>query len=80
MNKMQTRQQPYIRQTIQLTGFNCDKFGDGIDTLQRLHQILSRQVPEGAMEPFAINQLGRFPMVELATRYFTSRRDDPTGV
>jgi len=32
------------------------------------------------MEPFAINRLGRFPMVELATRYFTSRRDDPTGV
>jgi hypothetical protein len=32
------------------------------------------------MEPLVFDQLGCHPTVELATRYFTSRQDDPTGL
>lgn len=31
------------------------------------------------MEPLVFGQLGRHLTVDLATRYFTSRQDDPTG-
>jgi hypothetical protein len=31
------------------------------------------------MEPFALGQFHHFDTVEFATRYFTSRRDDPNG-
>jgi hypothetical protein len=31
------------------------------------------------MEPLVFGQLGRHLTVNLATRYFTSRQDDPTG-
>lgn len=31
------------------------------------------------MEPFYTGQYGRFDTVHAGTRYFTSRRDDPTG-
>ena len=32
------------------------------------------------MEPLVSSQFGRSDMVELSTRYFTSRRDDPHGI
>jgi hypothetical protein len=48
--------------------------------IQRLHQALTRQVPEGDMEPLIFSQFGRFHTIDLATRYFTSRRDDPHGI
>jgi hypothetical protein len=72
--------QPYLRQTLQLTGLGCDKFQDGMDNMQHLHQILSRQVPEGAMEPLVFSQFGRYISLDMATRYFTSRQDDPNGI
>ena len=31
------------------------------------------------MEPLTLGQFREFDMVEFATRYFTSRRDDPNG-
>lgn len=31
------------------------------------------------MEPLVFGQLGRYLTVDLATCYFTSRQDDPTG-
>jgi hypothetical protein len=74
------RHQPYIRQYVQLTGFDCDKFQTCIDTLHRLHQKFSRQVPDGDMEPLTLGQFHNFDTVEFATRYFSSRRDDPNGV
>src|SRR3984893_5359142 len=30
--------QPYLRQTLQLTGLGCDKFQDGMDNMQHLHR------------------------------------------
>ena len=64
---------------MQLTGLNCDEFRAGIDTLQRLHQILAQQVSEGAMEPFTFSQVGHFDTLDFSTRYFTSCNDDPLG-
>jgi hypothetical protein len=71
--------QPFIRQSVQLTGFDCDEFQTCIGTLRRLHQMFARQVPEGDMEPFTTGKFHHFDTVEFATRYFTSRRDDPDG-
>jgi hypothetical protein len=44
--------------------------------MQHLHQVLTRQVPEGDMEPFSSNTSLSYPSIEFGTRYFTSRRDD----
>ena len=71
--------QPFLRQTVQLTGLDCDKFQNGIDTLRRLHQTFARQVPEGHMEPLTLGQFLQFDTVEFSTCYFTSCRDDPNG-
>lgn len=75
----QERNQPYIRQKVELTGFNSDHFKASISTIQHLFQIFSRQVPEGAIEPLKFGQFGQYSVVEFLTRYFTSRRDDPHG-
>jgi hypothetical protein len=73
------QQQGFIRQSVQLTGFNTEKFQTCVDTLQCLHQALARQVLEGAMDPFTVGQNGRFDTVEFSTHYFTARQDDPFG-
>jgi len=36
-------------------------------------------VPEGALQPFEPQQFLTHPCIDIATRYFTSRREDPTG-
>ena len=64
---------------MQLTGLDCDEFQAGVDTLQHLYQILTRQVSEGAMEPFTFGQVGHFNTLDFSARYFTSRYDDPSG-
>jgi hypothetical protein len=64
---------------VQLTGFDCKEFQTCINKLQHLHQIFARQVPEGDMEPLTLGQFRHFNTVELTTRYFTSRQDDPNG-
>jgi len=44
-----------------------------------MHQTLARQVTEGTMDRFEVNNLGQFDTVQFTTRYFTSHRDDPLG-
>ena len=75
----QERNQPYIRQKVELTGFNSDHFKASISTIQHLFQIFLHQVPEGAIELLKFGQFGQYSVVEFSTRYFTSRRDDPHG-
>ena len=38
--------------------------------------MLARQVLEGAMEQYAVGHFNGFDTIQLATQYFTSRRDD----
>jgi hypothetical protein len=64
---------------VELTGFGTKQFQASIDTLHRLRQTLARQVPEGAMEKLAVGQINGFDTIQLATRYFTSRHDDPSS-
>ena len=71
--------QGYLRQSVQLTGFDLQEFQKSIDNLQHLQQILARQVPDGVMEPFTPSSFSTYPSVDFGTRYFTSRRDDPHG-
>lgn len=71
------RTQGYLRQTVQVTGLNLPPFETCIDNMQHLHQVLSRQVPEGDMELFSPSTSLSYPSIEFGTRYFTSRRDDP---
>ena len=41
--------------------------------------MFSRHVPEGTLEPFQTSEFLTHPCIDVATRYFTSRREDPTG-
>ena len=45
--------------------------------MQQIHELFSRQFPEGALEKFKPDQFMTNSAINLATRYFTSRRDDP---
>jgi hypothetical protein len=44
-----------------------------------MHLMLSRQVPEGLMEPYTASSFQEYSAIEAGTRYFTARRDDPQG-
>jgi hypothetical protein len=35
---------------------------------------------EGAMEQFTVGQINEFDTIQLATRYFTSRPEDPSSI
>jgi hypothetical protein len=61
------RQRPYLRQSVELTGFGSKQFQASINTLHRLWQTLARQVPEGAMEKLAVSQINGFDTIQLAT-------------
>jgi hypothetical protein len=50
-----------------------------MENIQRLSQILSRQVPEGNMDLFQHSNFLEHPALDIGTRYFTSRRDDLMG-
>jgi hypothetical protein len=52
-------------------------FQTSVDYLQQIHELFSRQFPEGALEKFRTDQFMTNSAINLATRYFTSRRDDP---
>ena len=41
--------------------------------------MLARQMSEGSMEPFTFGQVRQFNTLDISTRYFTSRYDDPLG-
>ena len=69
--------QRHVSQSVNLTGLDSPGFGICMDNLQYLQQLLARQVPDGAMEPFAPGSFSNFKSVSLSTRHFTSRREDP---
>ena len=71
------RKPKYIRQAIQLTGLDTMAFGASIENIYKVHDIFSRNFPENALQPFAVDHFMDYTCVNLATRYFTSRRDDP---
>jgi hypothetical protein len=64
---------------VQLTGLNTKTFETGIDNLQMLHVMLARQIPEGLMEQYDPSSYLQYSSIDLGTRYFTARRDDPLG-
>ena len=69
----------FMRQSVKLTGLGAPLFQDCIGNIQRLSQILSRQVPEGNMDIFQHSNFLEYPALDIGTRYFTSRKDDPVG-
>jgi hypothetical protein len=56
---------------------NTPLFQISVDHLQEIHELFSRHFPEGALEKFKTDQFMTDSAINLATRYFTSRRDDP---
>ena len=69
----------FMRQSVKMTGLGTPAFQDCIGNIQRLSQILSRQVPEGHMDTFQHSNFLEHPALDIGTRYFTSRKDDPMG-
>ena len=69
----------FTRQSVQLTGLSTPSFQTCVDKLQDIHSTFKRYVPDGAMEPFEPSEFLNHPCIDISTRYFTSRRKDPTG-
>ena len=68
-----------MKQGIQLMGVNGSNFDTCIENLKRLNRILARQVPEGALDAYVPGNILNYSTIDVGTRYFTSRKDDPTG-
>ncbi|SRR6266487_5549458 len=72
-----SRKQQYLRQSVQITGLNTPVFQTCIDSLHQMHDLLGRSLPENSLEQFRPDTFGTYFALNLATRYFTSRHDDP---
>ena len=71
---------PFMKQGIQITGINTPLFDTCIQNLQHLNQILARQLPEGTIEPFTPGSFLNYSTIDIGTRYFTSRDENPLGL
>jgi hypothetical protein len=69
--------QQYLRQSIQLTGLGASSFSAHINKLKQLHEEFGRHVSERSLLPPSFDTFRTFDCINLSTRYFTSRRDDP---
>jgi hypothetical protein len=69
--------QAYLRQSIQLTGLNVPSFNLCVENLVKIHGKFSRKLTVDGFEPFKVDSFGSFSCLNLSTRYFTSRKDDP---
>ncbi|KIM79399.1 hypothetical protein PILCRDRAFT_74520 [Piloderma croceum F 1598] len=77
--KVAANKKHFLRQSVQLTGLSTPSFQTCIDNLQHIHTAFGRHVPEGELESFRTDMFLDHPCVDIATRYYTSRREDPTG-
>lgn len=48
--------------------------------MHMLHVMMARHVPEGFIDEYQAPSFLQYPSIDLGTRYFTARRDDPQGV
>jgi hypothetical protein len=71
--------QQYLRQSVQLTGLGATTFTTCIDKLKQLHERFGRHVSDGSLLPLTFDTFKTFDCINLSTRYFTSRRDNPHG-
>jgi hypothetical protein len=70
----------YLRQGIQLTGFDTPIFQSYITSLHQIHELFTRQFPERMLEEFKPDNFITYSSLNFGTRYFTSLRDDPCCV
>jgi hypothetical protein len=75
-NSQPERRTPFIRQSILVTGLDTTGFQSYIDNLRILHQKLSRQFPDKAMQDFTPSTYMEYMALAIGTRYFTDRRHD----
>ena len=69
----------HLTQTIHLSGLGSPAFESVTDKLISIHELFSRQFPEGTMQPPIPSLFMHYPKVEASTCYFTSRKSYPTG-
>lgn len=77
MTLKRPRKPRFLRQGVQLTGFNTPIFQSYMTSLHEIHDLLSRQFPERSLEEFKPDNFITYSSLNFATRYFTSRHDDP---
>ena len=70
----------FLRQGIGLTGINTPIFQSYVTTLHQIHELFSRQFQERTLEKFKPDNFITYPSLNFSTRYFTSRRDDPSCI
>jgi hypothetical protein len=73
-------QQPYLRQSVQLCGLGTSAFDNSLTGLIKLHEKFRRYLPEGNLTDFQADTFQEFQSLNISTRYFTSRFDNPDGI
>ncbi|KAH6907176.1 hypothetical protein BKA70DRAFT_1428145 [Coprinopsis sp. MPI-PUGE-AT-0042] len=70
----------YLKQGVSLTGFNVPSFSTAVEKIGMVYAEFSRNVGEFDLAPLSLVTLGHEgPSIDVANRYFTSRKDDPYG-
>jgi hypothetical protein len=69
----------YMRQSVQFTGLSTPDFQTCIDNIRRIHAMYARNLPDGALENFVPSKYNHHDCIDTGNRYFTSRRDEPSG-
>lgn len=70
---------------MQITGLGTAMFQQYIDRLQDLHEMFSRCLPEGSLDPLNLSSCifshsasqHTHSCIDLSTRYFTAKNEDP---
>jgi len=76
-SRPEKKTQPFIRQSVKMTGLGTPGFEASIDNIRHLNQIIARQVSEGTMDQFTHSFFLEHSALDVGTRYFTLRKDDP---
>jgi hypothetical protein len=64
---------------VQITGLGTPIFQKCVDKLLQIHALVTSYMPDGSLEPYSLPFLEGHPCLDVSTRYFTSRIDDPMG-
>jgi hypothetical protein len=79
-SRPEKKTQPFIRQSVKITGLGTPGFESSIENIRRLSQIITRRVPEGTMDQFTHCFFLEHSALDVGTHYFMSRKDNPMGL
>jgi hypothetical protein len=68
-----------MRQSVSITGFSTEAFGQAIESITLIHAIFSRVFKDGILEHWQPSTFAEHPVIDTSNRYFASRHQNPSA-